>query len=38
LIDALGLEEWALEHAAGGRQPLDVTIALAGALAEKTLS
>jgi predicted ATPase/class 3 adenylate cyclase len=38
LVDALGAEEWALEHAAGGRQPLDVTIALAGALAEKTLS
>jgi len=38
LVDALGADEWALAHAAGGRQPLDETIALAGAVAEDTLS
>jgi predicted ATPase/class 3 adenylate cyclase len=32
LIDALGEDEWALEHAAGARQPLEETIALANAL------
>jgi predicted ATPase/class 3 adenylate cyclase len=36
LIDALGPDEWAVAHTAGGRQSLDETIALAVALADGT--